>query len=298
MNLWSSFFPRMEARLVERTWQSLRSALQQGFERKPFRCPGDASVTRERRFDWINTMVEGLAQYNPDLGWIAAWAGHVNTGGYVCGPLLSTAIDEGGPKGEAVLQTLIDSANGTHDIGAMGRHVICALLAAANPSGWAFMEKLLLAAQRQEGLRQAILEAIDESHPAAFLRMLRLIRDHDLARFSATVRALDTWFGFAWDSVSVKVVNATIERVVGFLDDPEMRAKAIATGPAEDAYLALWSIALEDADAAISRPVDCSTMTNPSGGSSRSTCWASSDCSTGPCRTCSKPTMTRISGSP
>src|SRR5262249_18840926 len=135
--------------------------------------------------------------------------------------------------------------------GVMGQHVIRALLASGNPEGWEFVERLLLAAQRQEGLRQSILEAIDESHPTAFRRMLRLILDEHLARFSATVRALDTWFGFAWDSVSVRVVNATIERVLRLLDDPEARAEAIATGGAEDAYLALWSIAFEDAPAAV-----------------------------------------------
>ena len=38
---------------------------------------------------------------------------------------------------------------------------------------------------------------------------------------------------------------------LGFLDNPELREKAIATGTAEDAYLALWSIAFDDANAAI-----------------------------------------------
>jgi hypothetical protein len=49
------------------------------------------------------------------------------------------------------------------------------------------MEKALLAAQRQEGFRQSILETVDEAHPHAFRRMLRLIAEHDLARFSSVV---------------------------------------------------------------------------------------------------------------
>jgi len=59
------------------------------------------------------------------------------------------------------------------------------------------MEKFLLAAQRQEGLRQVILETVDEAHPDAFRRMLRLILDNELLRFSATLRAMDVWFGSA-----------------------------------------------------------------------------------------------------
>jgi hypothetical protein len=252
MVLWATFFPRLDARLLERAWQALKSApYQQRYDRKPFRAPGDESATRERRFDWFQEMVEELTQYNSDLAWVAAWSAHLDPMATFSGPLLAAAIDEGGAEGEAVLQTLIDSASGTHEIGAMGTPVIRALLGAANPEGWAFIEKLLLAAQRQEGLRQSILESIDEGHPGAFRRMLRLILDHDLARFSATVHALNTWFEFAWDSVSVSVVNRTIERVLGLLEDPGMREKAIGTGTAEDAYLALWSVAFEDAHAAI-----------------------------------------------
>ena len=47
----------------------------------------------------------------------------------------------------------------------MGRHVIVALLGAARPEGWEFTERLLLAAQRQEGLRQSILESARRGAP-------------------------------------------------------------------------------------------------------------------------------------
>ena len=222
-----------------------------GWERKAFRAPHDPEILRARRFDWFHSITARLARYNPDLDWLAAWIGHADPYWSDGAVLLAAAIDAGGPAGEAVLQTLRDSASGTHEVGVMGHHVVRALVSAGNPEGWTFIEKLLLAAQRQEGLRQSILESIDEGHPASFRRMLRLIIDEDLARFSATVRAFDTWFGFAWDSVSVKVVNSVIERVLKLLDDVEARAAAIAAGEAEDAYLALWSIAYADATAAM-----------------------------------------------
>lgn len=250
--LWSALFPKLDYKLLERAWQALKTApYQSEYDRKPFRTPKDPARTAERRHQWAQNLVGHFAQYNPDLDWVAAWTAHVDHSGMASGPLLAAAIDAGGPPAKAVLQTLRESAGGTHPIGAMGNSVIRALLSAGNPEGWEFVEKLLLAAQRQEGLRQSILEAIDESHPDAFRRMLRLILDQDLARFSATVRALNVWLGFAWDSVSVKVVNRTIERLVRFLDDAEARAQAVASGEAEDAYLALWSTAFEDAHAAV-----------------------------------------------
>jgi hypothetical protein len=250
--LWSAIFPRLDGDLLEKSWQSLvQWPYQSGWARKPFRAPHDASITRARRLNWFQTLTQRLAQYNPDLDWLSAWLGHADPYWSEGVVLLAAAIDAGGPRGQLVLQTLRDSASGTHEIGVMGHHVIRSLLSSASGEAWEFVEKLLLAAQRQEGLRQSILEAIDEGHPAAFRRMLRVILEHDLARFSATVRAFNTWFGFGWDSVSVKVVNDTIDRVLRFLDDAEARATAIASGAAEDAYLALWSIGYEDAIAAI-----------------------------------------------
>ena len=115
------------------------------------------------------------------------------------GNLFAAAINKGDKLGKEILQVLIDSAKGEREIGAMGRHVVRALLVANNPTGWEFIEKMLLAAQRQEGLRQSILEVIDEAHPIAYQRMLKLIIDENLIRFSATIRAVDVWFGFALD---------------------------------------------------------------------------------------------------
>ena len=136
----------------------------------------------------------------------------------LCSPLL---IDAGGAVGDEVFEILRLSATNDHEIGGMGRHVTGALMSASRPEGWEFVEKLLLAAQRQEGLRQVILESIDEAHPEAFRRMLRLILEHNLLRFSATVRAADVWFELRWDSASPGVIKKSLEKVLLYLGRPE-----------------------------------------------------------------------------
>ena len=133
----------------------------------------------------------------------------------------------------------------------MGRHVTRALLSAERQDGWQFVENMLLAAQREEGLRQIILETVDEAHPQAFRRMLRLILDQDLARFSATVRAFDTWLGYMWDAVSSGVVNKTIEKMLLYLEDQAARETALKGKDAEQTYLALWAQAFDDAVAVV-----------------------------------------------
>src|SRR5690606_22325779 len=138
----------------------------------------------------------GAGPYAQPPEWFAAWAPHLNVAHPTApvpldlGPVLAAAIDRGGATGEAVFQTLIESGNGEHAVGGMGRHVIVGLLRSSRPDGWEYVEAMLLAAQRQEGLRQSILEAADEAHPDAFTRIIDLAVRENLIRFAATIRAV------------------------------------------------------------------------------------------------------------
>ncbi|MFN0066493.1 MAG: DUF5724 domain-containing protein [Limisphaerales bacterium] len=253
LKFFEAFFPGLAA-TVERGWQLLdRLPYQAGWGRKPFRAPGHPDALLIRRVNWVSKLVSVVGPYQQGVTWFAAWAPHLAqyTAAGTLGILLAASIDAGGDEGDEVFETLCASARGEHAIGAMGRHVTRALLSAARPDGWEFVEKLLLAAQREEGLRQTILESVDEAHPEAFRRMLRLILEHDLARFSATVRAFDVWLGYQWDAVSAGVVNATIERMLVYLEDPAAREAATGGKDAEQAYLALWTMAFDDAPAAV-----------------------------------------------
>jgi hypothetical protein len=248
-----ALFPRIGAH-VGAAWDlTRRLPYDSDFERKAFRAPRDPALTRSARLQWFSSLLGELEGYEKDLAWLAAWAGYLSHGysADTLGIVFAAAIDAGGKEGDTVFNILCDSARGSHPVGAMGRHVTRALLVAARPDGWEFVEKMLLAAQRQEGLRQTILETVDEAHPEAFRRMVRLILENDLARFSATVRALNVWFGFQWDSVSVRVVNRVLERVLRFLEGPDARAEALQDPDAETVYLALWAMAFEDAPAAV-----------------------------------------------
>ncbi|MCB9880654.1 MAG: DUF4132 domain-containing protein [Planctomycetes bacterium] len=220
--------------------------------RKPFRCPGAQQQLAEQRAAFFARIVALLGPHEGDAVWLAAHAPFLP---YGCQTdlawLLAAALDIGDARSDRVFETLKDCANGEHPVGQMGRHVTTALMASSREDAWAYNEKLLLAAQRQEGLRQVILEAIDEAHPQAFRRMLRLIREERLSRFSSVVRACDTWFGFLWDGASAVKIDSILERVESFLDDPAARRAALDRDHGEDAYLALWAIAFDDVEAAV-----------------------------------------------
>ena len=263
--LFAAFFPQI-AETVEAAWQLWnRLPYQSGYGfRKSFRAPGHPEALCPPRSQWLRQLLSVTNGYDQNVVWYAAWAAHV--GGYygdVLGVLFAAAIDAGGPTGDQVFDILVDSAKGEHAVGVMGRHVSRGLLAASRPDGWQFMERLLLAAQRQEGLRQVILETIDEAHPEAFRRMLRLMVEHDLLRFSSAIRAVDVWFGFGWDAMDARFARQAVSDVLTFLEDPAARDAAIAEESGQALYLALWALAVTDAAQALAPAVAALESENP-----------------------------------
>ncbi|HEX9116192.1 MAG TPA: DUF5724 domain-containing protein, partial [Anaerolineae bacterium] len=238
---------------VERAWQiGKRGPYSYGGWRRPFRAPEDPSLTLPARSHWLDSLLRVVGVYEPDLAWAAAWAPYLTWyGGDPIGLLCAAAIEEGGAEGSQTYEILCASAQGEHPIGAMGRHVTRALLTANYPPGWDYIERLLLAAQRQEGVRQAILETIDEAHPDAFRRMLRLILDHDLTRYAATVRAADVWLGLSWNVNDIRLVKEALACLLRHLDAAASGEPLPVEGTPQERYLGLWAAAYQNAPAAI-----------------------------------------------
>jgi len=243
-----ALFPRIGI-YVARAWDiGMRLPYQTGWSRSAFRAPQSPITSRRARAQWVWDLLGIVWGYEQDIRWWAMWAPYLGgNASHTLGLLLAAAIETGGREGKEVFEILRASAAGTHDIGAMGRHVIRALLIASKPEGWSLIERLLLTAQRQEGLRQVILESVDEAHPEAFRRLLRTILEHNLVRFSSVVRAVNVWFKLEWTVEHVREVKKAIRQVLEYLEDPLARQRALKEGEGRAAYLALWVMAFEDA---------------------------------------------------
>lgn len=243
---------------LARWWVAARSQpYTGGYLRRAFRAPGDPTLTAVGRVADLHHIVEAAGPYPYDPAWFAAWAPHLANlpgtpnaqfSGRVSGSVLAAAIDAGD---DAVLQTLLAVGRGEHPVGVMGRHVIVALLRCSRPAGWEFVERLLLAAQRQEGLRQSILEAADEGHPAAFDRVLDLVLEHDLLRFAATIRAAGVWLGFPADVEHIPDARRRLEDLRRFREDAAARQAALDSDDAWPAYVALCALAMTDVGPAL-----------------------------------------------
>ncbi len=247
---------------IEAAWQWMKNVPPSGIYGTPVRYPQLPEQTLAARQRWLASMIQTTAPYRHDVlsvPWLASWAPHLQSGWRTCeeevGILAAATIDGGGKQADTVFEILCQSARKEHEIGGMGRHVIVGLLSAGRAQGWELMEKMILAAQRQEGLRQSILQAVPGAHPEALRRMLRLIVEHNLARFSSVVQAMDHWFGMAWGAAAAKIVHNTIAAVLDLFDDASARQKALKSGDPESAFLALWAIANADGLASIAPAV-------------------------------------------
>lgn len=240
---------------LEAAWQLLKSLpYQVGYTRKAFRAPNHGEVTLPGRVQWLRSFAEETAEYRTEaltLPWLARWAHHAFRYRTECiVPILIAAMNSG-KSGDEVFDILYRSVTREDPIGIMSSHVIQSLLGSDRQAGWEIIEKTLLAAQRQEGLRQSILESADLAHPEAFRRLLRLILDKDLIRFSSVARSVNVWLGLLWDSVSAKILTENVESILTFLESPAEQKKAAAGDNPELAYRALWASAFENAPATI-----------------------------------------------
>jgi hypothetical protein len=252
LQILSIVFPKF-ATTVEAAWQLFgQLPYQSVYSRRSFRAPTHPEFSATKRYQWLQQLIDVVEGYDQDLEWFAAWTPYLNYyASDVLGTLFAAALNQHDALGQTLFEILTASASGNHEIGAMGRHVTRALLVANRPDGWELIERLLLAAQRQEGLRQTILETIDEAHPIAFQRMLRLILEQKLTRFSATIRAVDVWFGFGLESLDEKSAKQLISQVLELLEKPNTQELAIASDEPQFIYLALWAAGFVDAITAI-----------------------------------------------
>lgn len=229
-----------------------------GSARLPFRAPGIEFAIDKNKGTVLLSAYMMSRTFNQPPAVYAEWSGYLKLG-FIERPdlILAGAIDSGD---QAVYDVLVQTIRGEHPVGVVSRTAIRALLLCERPDAWNEVEQLLLKAQREEGLRQTILESIDEVHPNAFRKFLRTIIEHDLLRFSSVLRAFALWFPELWKEGDARSGSKVLLRLLEFLgardlipdkDDPT------------DVYLRLWSFAFEDVTVAITGAGEYLSSPNP-----------------------------------
>ncbi|QCE41810.1 DUF4132 domain-containing protein [Psychroserpens sp. NJDZ02] len=160
-------------------------------------------------------------------------------------------------NGNGVFDELLDDIIQNEDeIGGISADIIKALLLSEDEKHWKMVGKLLLAAQRQEGLRQTILESLDVSNLGALKYMITIVLENDLARFTSVNRAVCTWFGLKWETPKKAVINRVLELAQSLILNSEDVDTLLKSKDNLEVLVALWSIAIIDVDKANAKALD------------------------------------------
>lgn len=161
----------------------------------------------------------------------------------VISDLLALEIDEGN---EAVINKVRDIVYGDNNTGLVTREIIKGILMSRSGEAHKWAGDLLLAARLQEGLRQVIVECMDEGSKEGFLYILKIILDHDLVRFSSVVRALDVWTGLGISAQKPAVVKKCLETGYRCLTESGYAYACLESSDATHIFMGLWAMAFED----------------------------------------------------
>ena len=198
--------------------------------------------------------------------WLAEWVSHLKQVGSGYHWSLSAdrfadvfcaAVDAGGKEADTVLDIISDTLKGDHATAVYDSHVMRTLLAVDRPEAWDLVAKTLLAAQRQEGLRNNIVGAVSSAHPEALVKLLAVIRENKLARFTSVWSSLANLFGFLAvdrggmvNDMTAKQIRVCLETACEMLAENNPHRIAAAENDPERYWFALWATGCQSVEQA------------------------------------------------
>ena len=250
-------FSKVQAPYIQHIWDAIyQYSFQIYSERRPFRSkdPEDYRGKQLKALKWLyqlHTSGIGAIPVAEQFQYAVYKGGEEN--------LFAIVLSEDPDKYYPLIEEIF---LGEHEIGAVCMSIIKAALMVEDTRYHTLVEKLLLAAQLQEGLRQTILESLDETTIPVLQRFIALILEHNLTRFSSVVRAVDVWFGFGWEAPQQAVVKRTLELAQRYLANPAEARKGINSKDNLERYVALWAVAVYNVQEALSLAVEALNNTH------------------------------------
>ena len=252
-------FSEVQAPYIQRVWDiAYQFPYSYTYNRRPFRSPNP----EDYRVEQLRTLKRLRSFYNVGVGALSVeeqfqYAFYKGGEEDFFVVLLSENPDAYYPLFEEIFF-------GEHEIGGVCESLIKSALMVKDPRYHTLVEKLLLAAQLQEGLRQTILESLDETTIPVLQHFIALILEHNLTRFSSVVRAVDVWFGFGWEAPQQAVVKRTLELAQTYLADLDKAREAVSSKDNVERYVALWAVAVYNVQEALSLATEALNNTQTS----------------------------------
>lgn len=210
---------------------------QTGWSRRSFRAPHATDIHLELQANFLIDLInEDKYEFS-----LQEYLLHSNHVGYYNNPFMYLWAAALNQQDATIGELLFDIVYNRHETAKVSRGAIKAMLLSDREDAWEAVIKLLLSAQRQEGLRQTILECLDETSLGAMKALIDVIIEHKLGRFSSVVRAIDVWAGFGWQSERETTVKRFLGLAQEYLNHPDKISKAIESKDNAEVYMALWA---------------------------------------------------------
>ncbi|TAE73830.1 MAG: DUF4132 domain-containing protein [Bacteroidetes bacterium] len=237
-DLWAYFFGESIGKYIAGACELFKTApYQEGYYRRSFVAPNMHDLCFEKQLTFLSNCVHYLT-YNLTMSEYAIYSNQTYAYYLNMEYIWASAINAGD---KAFFELMLDIAYNRHETAKVSQKIIKAMLLSNNVEAWEAIVKLLLAAQRQEGLRQTILECLDETNLGAMKMLIKVILDEKLTRFSSVVRALDVWAGLGWEAQKESTIIRFMEFAYQFLENPNLITEAIKSKDNAEVYMALWA---------------------------------------------------------
>ena len=174
---------------------------------------------------------------------------------------IAAALRQGNAEVIAAAKDVITSEN---NVGILSYELVCAIERGDNEELHDLLLNLLKAAKLQEGLRQVILESGDSYNMDFYLKLLKVVDEEGLLRYSSVRRAVQTWCGLGYEKVEDKDIATIFHAIRRYLEHPEERATAYAGDNPLLVYIALYTAGSVDAQVAFDEAEALLTSDKPS----------------------------------
>lgn len=207
--------------------------------RRSYRSQKQSMIYMDKNMDMLMNLIKlKRLGFNYDDYFAGKYDKEYRINKRVIADLIAMEINEGN---SSLFQQIKGIIVGDNNVFVITREIISGLLKAKNEEGWKLIGDLLLAAKLQEGLRQSILESLDECRLEAFLSIYQLVLEHDLGRFSSVIRAFDTWTGLAISAEKTSSIKKCLNIGYECLTNQSQRSLYLESNDNLQIYMALWA---------------------------------------------------------
>lgn len=169
---------------------------------------------------------------------IEAFNGYMNSAFW-----LAAQIEQ---RNESIIESLKDLLKNENNNHRLQRWHLHAIAISGDQALLKLEGELLLTPKLQEGIRQSIVETMDEGAPESFLYLFSVIYDNGLQRFASVKRNIAICTGLGEQDSNERVTDEYIGMIKNFLTQPELALNAVGSENTAELYLALWSIGFYD----------------------------------------------------